>query len=170
MEISVEREINGRKIVINITRELMDDTSYGDGQRFFYGKKTFETTTIIVERGGKKIICKDVFYFRIVKGDSFYDHATKNDDRIYARLGDKYISESVYNDVKSVLDEAMEIADRDIPAEYIEVKKIEEKRKYDAENNLKMKAAYQDEQKNHLGYCERCGTYCYGDCIATGES
>lgn len=82
-------------------------------------------------------------------------------DKGAARLGDIFLSKETWELVKKATEELMK------KAEETEESKIfnaaEEKKQTIIKKNMEENKKLNNQRRKN-GYCEKCGTYCYGDC------
>ena len=165
MEIKIEREIDGLKISIESMKKVVDKKAYADGLNLRLGLETCESTMISIQKNGKKAVCKDINFF--CKLDPVLDKTfIKRNPKAYARFGDSYIGEDIFNAITSVMDEVNARFDSEIDDNFNTVK-ADENTKHDAGmRNLDDISRREAERAAHPGWCEKCHSYCYGDCTA----
>lgn len=164
METTHTKEKDGLKVTVKIEKGTMNKTAYADGHNVPLGKETYNFTFVKIEKGGKSAFTRDLNFFYIVDRS-----AGRNDNlpkEAFARFGDTYISKPVYNTIKAVVDEATAISEKKIDEEYYEVKSIEDSQKADADKNETEILKMETERAKHPGWCDKCYSYCWGDCQA----
>lgn len=165
METTHTKEENGLKVTVTIDQGSMKKTAYADGWNVNLGKKTYDFTSVKIEKGGKSAFVGDLNFFYIVDRT-----AGRNDElpaEAFARFGDSYISEPVYNTIKAAINEAREIADSETNEEYETVKSAEDRKKTakdKARKDYEKKEAADIQRKVNSGFCFNCETWCHGDC------
>jgi hypothetical protein len=162
METTTTKTIDGLTVTVKVTKKVSSKTAYADGWNVDLGKETYENTTITIEKDGKKAFCDDMNFFHVV--DDRYNSIRKQHPQAYARFGDTYISEKVYNTIKEVKDEAEAACQEDV--EFVEIKATEERKKEEQEKEMEKIETMERERQNHPGWCNKCHSYCYGDCEA----
>lgn len=151
------------EVRVSITHDVKDKIVNLDGDVINMGKETFDSIEInlIVDE-----TCAEIGRSvpKLVTEQGYRrDYDRLKAKGVYARLGDTYIGEELYNIIMSVIAEAE--AEFGSDEEYTQVKADEEAR--EAQQAAQDKAAdehYAKQIKN--GLCPKCGTYCYGDCEA----
>lgn len=159
MEKIITKTIDGLTVTVTITKSVNNKKAFSDGWNVDLGKETYENTTITIDKGGVKASCRDLNFFTVLDASS---SVKKQHPQTHARFGDTYISEKIYNDICSVIAEVESLLVDD--QEFIEVKaaenhKKEEQKKEDIKIEKEIKA-----RDSHPGWCNKCGSYCYGDC------
>lgn len=141
----------GKEVEVKIERTLkvQDKIANLDGDKVNLGKETVDTLYITLTVDSK-------FIARSYSGPRQLD-PVKDKNLVakgaYARLGDAYIAEELYNLITLALKEIeTEII---TTTEFAEVKAEEENYRKEEEN-------YNKATRN--GLCPKCRTYCYGDC------
>lgn len=151
-------------IEITLTREVTGKTAYSDGYNLPVGYETYENYEVkMTHKASGKVVWVSG---KPGSGFAFFETANQYNKLpagAYARIGNAYVSEEVYNIAMSMIAELdAEVVKN---AEYQEVEAKEIAREQPAEANLEAVAAkYASEIKN--GLCPKCGSYCYGDCDA----
>lgn len=151
------------QIVATITREVSEKTANLDGDIINLGKEATEYMSIIIKVDGKVWEYTRSAPYAITRQlyGKEYDRMTAKG--IYARFGDKYIGQDLYNLVMEVIAEAD--AQITTTEEYAEIKAEEAKAEARKDEAVRKAAErYQEQLKN--GLCQKCGSYCYGDCQA----
>lgn len=163
--IEITKKIDGVTITVKVERSVDVKKAYADGYNVETGKEAYEAVTMTIEKNGQKVICRPYGTFMIL--DKRFDKITmEKTPQAYARFGDTYISEKLYNDIKSVLDEAMKKADAEVDAEYAEVKAMEKAKAEKAEIEAEKTENLEQSRNSHKGWCNKCHSYCCGDCEA----
>lgn len=151
------KEKNGVKVTVSYEKAVVYADNYNK-----IGASTHNFVKMTIEFNGQKITNNDLGFFSII--DRSVGRNDELDKRAYARFGDHFISEATYKLVKSALDEAK--ADAKESDEYKATKKSEEIRQ-DRENKEDAKyAKITKNREKHVGWCDKCQSYCYGDCQA----
>jgi len=146
----------GQAVEIKLERtiDVQEKIGFADGWNINLGKETIDLTSIEVFVDGK-------FYTRSLGAPGLVDPKFDKSGA-YARLGDMYISQARYSEIMSAIAEMD--AELTTP-EYTEIKTIEIAREQSAELALDAEAAEYARQIEN-GLCQKCDTYCYGDCEA----
>lgn len=144
MNIIKTKENNGIKVTVKATKKYIDVTSYADGWNVKTGKELYENTVVRIEKDGKKAETSKSLIYKLNEKDRI----KKEKPHFYARFGTYYISEEAYNLIKSVLKEVEEEMNEKFG-------EATEKKKYT-----------HSKEKKHFGWCDKCHSYCYGDCEA----
>jgi hypothetical protein len=145
------------EIVIERTLGLEDKISYADGYNINVGQEAIDHLSIKVYVNGK-------FYTRSYSKPSLVN--PKFDRQAaqvgaYARLSDKMIlSRKSYEEIMTAINE---LGDELTTPEYTEF--VTERERIAAEN-AKAAAEMEAQRRQHPGWCEKCQSYCYGDCEA----
>jgi|SRR3990167_8819195 len=153
---------NGNTITVTITRTVSDKVSYSDGWNIPMGREKYESMEISLyhAQAGKT-----------VKGNSvskLYDHNQSDKDArkqgAVAKIGGTgtYLGQKAYDAVMTL------IADTDAECgktdEFAALEREEAERKAAGEENMRRMEAEQREREKHPGWCNKCHSYCYGDC------
>ncbi len=146
---------SGAQIVATVERGVHDKSVYADGQRLNTGKETFHYVTVKIVMNGKVL----------AKGsENFIHELTNKKPNAFARVGDAFVNESVYNSVCEAIAEAEEAIEES--AEIAEVAEEETKKQAKAEKNMAEIEAMEQQRRQNSGWCDKCQSYCYGDCEA----
>lgn len=152
------------EVKVSITHKVKDKTANLDGDIVNLGKETFDSIEIWLIVDGK---CAEFSRYapKLVTEQGYKrDYQQLKAKGVYARLGDTYIGEELYNIIISVIAETE--AEFTTDAEYAEVKNAERAHRAKREALDKAEAEHYTKQIKN-GLCPKCGTYCYGDCEAT---
>lgn len=168
MEITHTKEINGLKITVTITRNVVNNTAYADGWNVDLGKGIYENTAIKLQKGEKSIYTSDLNFFYVLK-DTFGYKPENYHPQAYARLGDSYIGKAAYEAVKNVLAEAEAMADAEQSQEFVDLKTASDAKKAAQDAAFEAELAADAARAKHPGWCDKCHSYCYGDCTASEE-
>jgi len=150
---TIERK-SGSKIELSMTREVVDDIAYADGWNVKTGRRIVELTSITLvlpngRRASGSSINKVSDAKLIAKGG-------------YARVGDAYVSQDAYEVIVAGLAELD--AELGKSKEYIALKTAEANRKTRALENERRMDEERAARRKHVGWCDRCQDYTYGDC------
>jgi hypothetical protein len=157
------KEKNGMKVTVTIEREVKDDNAYADGWNVTTGKRATEFVTVTIEKNGKTACCRDLnFVYRLT--DEY--RGPKTPPKAHARFGDTYISKEVYDTILEAIDEAYEAANADSPEGFAKVEAAREKAAAEENDGDAKYAAIMADRRRHPGWCDKCHSYCYGDCQA----
>jgi len=149
----IKKEKDGLKIRIKIERGVNDETAYADGLNIDPGKNTYEFITIEIEKDGKGVYCRDLSYFYKIEKDEKLPGA-------YARLGDAYITEPIYNTIKDTLNRTIEIADVVNANDYRKLKTQEEAAEIQAEKNATEIEEPEALRRQNPDWRGKCLSYC----------
>ena len=155
--ISKTAETPTAKVAIKLTRNVSDKIADLDGDCFVTGREIYEDYEVTVT---SKINNQSIHTTGKPGGFAFF--APRADGA--ARLGDAYVSREIYDVAIALiaeLDAALPKTDEQLK---IEADQVEAKHMADVE--LDAIAKDEAEQRQHPGWCDKCGSYCYGDCTA----
>jgi hypothetical protein len=146
------------EIKIERTLSVQDKTSYSDGWSVNLGRELVDLTMITVKVNGKE-------FARDFSKPTELTAATR---RFYSKapaaavavIGNNfYLSQPRYEEIKAAI---AEMEAKLTTAEVVEQKAIEaERRRIGDENMARIEA---EAAKRGPGWCDKCGSYCYGDC------
>ena len=156
MDKKITRTIDNITVTVNYTKTVV----YADSNAKL-GASTFENAEMTVEKNGKKAKCNDKNFFYPLRKEEI---ERMGNAMIFARFGNTYVSEPVYNVIKTVLAEAKAACEEPEEFGVVRTKEIArtEKEGREAREYAKIVAA----RKAHPGWCDKCQSYCYGDCQA----
>ena len=157
-----------RKIEITLNRYVSESTRYLDGYEMGTETSTWEEyqVTITSKKTGAKLVTSgkpgDFAFFE--KTDSkFYKNLPAG---TYARISNAYISQDLYDIAMSMIAELD--AELSTDQDYNDLKSAEvaktAKAKHDEGLVDQVEAADNAARQNHPGWCNKCQSYCYGDC------
>ena len=150
------------EVIIERTKEVRDNIVDADGDKVNMGKETVDHLSIEVKAGGKHITRAN--HEPEILNEKFYrNYKELRAKGAYARLGDTYISEEQYDLIMAML--ANIDTELTETPEYKEVKAAEEAKEAAELKALEAEAA-EYKQMVKSGLCQKCGTWCYGDCEA----
>lgn len=157
-------ETKNSTIEIKMTREVQDKVNYMDGHQISTGREAVETLEIKItsKRNGRveRSIRKPEVLNPMFYGN--YDELTAKG--AYARIGNGYISREMYDAITAAISDLdAELGKTD---EQIAIEQAEIERKQIADENLARLEAEYIARQNHSGWCNKCHSYCYGDCEA----
>jgi hypothetical protein len=156
---------NGKDIEITITRtiDVRDKTVNADGHIINLGKETVDRVYIALKVNGKFVTRDYGAPSPITKAAYPKTYKELISKGAYARLGDGYIGEDIYNLIMAAIAEL----DADLaPSQEFEAVKAAEDAKTAAQDAADMAEYNRLEREIKNGLCPKCGTYCYGDCGA----
>ena len=158
---------DGRKveITIEITRNVSDKIAYADGANINIGKETQDLTIIEMTADGKHIT-RSYHAPHILTRESYRNSFDKlTAAGAYARIGDAYVGKENYEAIMEAYNAAVaEInapateEDKAEAAEYETVKTAEVEKETAIVNAKPIKRG--------PGWCDKCQSYCWGDCEA----
>ena len=156
---------SGKKVTVNIeiTQDVQDDISYSDGWNINHGKKTVDTFSAKIIVDGR-LIERTYTEPHVITRQAYrtsYDRMIAAG--VFARIGDTYIKEDLYNLIMVAITEAKAEIAANTTTEYKNVKTAEDQREAIAEAKLEAEAA-EYQQLIDSGMCPKCGSWCYGDC------
>ena len=158
---------DGRKVevTIEITRNVSDKIAYADGANINIGKETQDITTIEMTVNGKHVT-RDYHAPHILTRESYRNSFDKlTAAGAYARLGDAYVGQVNYGQIMDAYNAA--VAEINAPAteeakteeaEYETIKATEVAKENEIINAKPIKRG--------PGWCDKCHSYCWGDCEA----
>lgn len=162
-----KHETKSANIEVELSRKVVDASHYWDGYEIDDGRKISETYEIkITSKANGKVYWSDDGEMTVIDHDNgYYRNAPAG---AHAKVCGVYINEEVYNAIVQMMEEL----DAELPKtdEYLALEAEEKRKKAEterlAEENLNWMAAEHKERTSHPGWCEKCGSYCYGDCEA----
>ena len=161
MKKEITKTVNGTQVNVMVEKTVAQDRAYADGWNVSLRKKSKKSVHISAEKNGRKISTDDLnFFYKLGPQDEW---VLSKYPQAYARLGDNYISEPIYNAVMTALDEADAACQDD---NYDMIKAQEDKAATDRDTSLAAMDKADAEKAKHLGWCNKCQSYCYGDCTA----
>lgn len=151
---------NGQKAVckIEISRKVVDNIAYADGANVTLGKRTSEEIGIIITVDGKVAMTATEAPDVLTKEHYSVTYDSLVAQGAYARLGNAYVNKESYELIMDAIAEinAEFTANKVEAAEYEKVKAVEK---------AKAEKTNIDPEINHgPGWCNKCQSYCYGDC------
>jgi hypothetical protein len=150
-------------VKIERTRGVRGKVANLDGDRVNLGKETYDRLNIELWIDGVNRCRTNQEPSIVTEAGYGNDYKTLKAKGVFARIGDIYIAEELYNVIMGLLAEIE--AELTTTPEYEEVKAQEiAKEEQKKENSLKRAKEHERRIKN--GLCPKCGTYCYGDCGA----
>lgn len=160
MRVEINKEIDGLKIEVKLEKKVVNKSNYADGWNVDAGKEIYEGISVSIEKGGKKASVSNINFFYVLAEDS---RVKAKNPQAHARFGDTYISEKVYRMIKEAIDEAY--SGLEGSGEIKEIEETEKAKELKIENNRKENIE-KDAQREANGYCNKCGSFCHGDCQA----
>ena len=154
-------ETETAKIEIKLTRTVNDKTAYSDGYNIGTGREVYENYDVTITN---KQTGKTMRTYGKPGGFAFFSKPSGKNlpAGAVARIGDTYIGQNTYA-ACMILIAAL---DAELPKsdEQIALEQAEAERKARIEENEKHNEAERRERESHPGWCNRCQSYCYGDC------
>jgi len=159
-------ETKNTTIKVTLNREVQDEISYADGYNIKTGEKVHEMVEVkltVKANGTTRTTTgkvNDMPFLNIYTAEQ--RQARNIPSQAYARFGDSAISEEIYNAIIALINK--------LDAEIGTVdgqKEIETAEKIAVEKQAIENAAIEAEitaRNNHSGWCNKCESYCYGDC------
>ena len=161
MKKEIKKTFENLTVTVNIERTAVDNIAYADGDNIKIGVTPYECIEVSINKDGKKAFTRNTDFIYVLT--TAQKKPLKN-NMIFARFGDTYIGEDVYNKVMLTIADAKKEVPGD--ADYLAAKKAEaDKAAAQIEANKKAAADYADLVASP-GYCTKCGSWCYGDCQA----
>ena len=164
MKATRKYEDKTQSIEITLTRKVIDRVAYMDGYNLPDGREVFEMyeVKLIKKSNGATIkVAGKPGDFAFFKTQGKY--SGKYPAGAHARIGDTYISKDAYDIAMRMITELdAEVGKSD---EQIALEQEAEERRRIGEENLDM-AAEETARRAHPGWCDKCHSYCYGDCEA----
>lgn len=154
-------ETTNATIEITLFRKVTDKIAWLDGHELNSGREVYENyeVTITSKRNGQSIKTYGV------PGDfAFFSRSAKLPEGTYARIGDGYIGQEIYETAMRMIAELdAEIAKTD---EQIALENAEIERQRNRNVATAQDIAEQAERERNPGWCNKCHSYCWGDCEA----
>ena len=155
-------ETKNSKITIKITRSVTDKTAYSDGYNTKIGREVAEYFDIALHS-------KEYGFTKRTSGKRNDYGMPKIDQDAPAgavgRMGNQvWLSREVYDIIIGMMDELEVEVPKTDEQNQIEAEEVERKR-IGQENMDRMSKEHAARQR-HPGWCEKCQSYCYGDCEA----
>jgi hypothetical protein len=148
---------------IERSRGVRDKVANLDGDIVNLGKETYDRLNIEIWVDGVNR-CRTNQGPNVITEQLYRGSYKKLKDKgVFARIGDIYIAEELYNVIMGLLAEIE--AELTTTPEYEEVK-AQETAKEEQKKENSLKRAEEHERRIKNGLCPKCGTYCYGDCGA----
>jgi hypothetical protein len=152
-------------VTITLTREVNDKVAYLDGYNLVTGREVYESYEVTlthkasgkVKRTSGKPGGFAFFTLQPKLGGPYPAGA-------YARVGDTYVSRETYDLAMGMIAELD--AEVGKTADQAELEAAMAERERIAQANLDRMAAEDAARRNHPGWCDKCQSYCYGDCSA----
>lgn len=174
MKKSTRRYEDDTKIMeITLTRGTYEDDNRLDGHLISADTKVYEEYRVVMtnknagatmETTGKP---GDFAFFEVIAGNRYYKNAPAG---AYARIGDAYIGQEAYEIAAKMIAELdAEISDATIATIKAATQAKEEQQKELAAIENEKIVEEEEARRKHPGWCEKCGSYCYGDCSANTD-
>lgn len=151
-------------ITVTLTRTVSNKTAYADGYNIKTGREVYENyeIKIVSKKNGQKMWTTgkpgEFAFLNIITDKS---KITKGG---YARLGDAYISKNLYDIINGIVNELdTEVSKND---EQVALELAAETSKKIGDETAARIEAENRKRNNHTGWCNKCQSYCYGDCEA----
>ena len=129
------------EVIVKLKRYMADDVTNLDGHEINHGSKFNETLEVWIHNAGEKLF---------TRGRNWI-YKTDMDGKPCCRFGDKFLHVDFYDLIISAINEA----EANHP-----VKKITKTESAAKKENFEIA------DQNQFGYCNKCNSYCYGDCSA----
>ena len=140
-------------VTIKIEKSVADKMVNADGDMVNTGKEIVNRISLEMTVNGK-FQTRDTSRPVILTGKAYAKHVAAG---AYARLGDAYVSKQVYDEIISAIASAT--------AEIEQANKTEAKEVI-INTEKAVKSTTANIEKKGYGWCNKCNTYCYGDCTA----
>ncbi len=155
-------------IKVDLDRDVVDKIANLDGHKVNLGREIIESLSvkITLKATGQSVrISGKVGYLPAL--NVYSDTARDKLDlpaKAYARIGDASISNEAYEIIQDLIAQA----DADLPKtdEHIAIETEIADKKAAAKASAARLEKKLEERNNHPGWCNRCTSYCYGDCTA----
>jgi len=154
---------SGAEIEVKLTREVNDDIQYWDGYELNKGRKIYERYDVTIKAYGQTFHGNG--YLRTVKDSPQFHHVPEG---VYARGCDIWLSKQTYDAIaamKQELDEELPKSDEYLTLKAKEIREAKAAKEAEERNIARMEAEHKARQR-HPGWCNKCHSYCYGDCSA----
>ena len=153
---------NGNIITVKLTREVSDKVAYADGYNIKTGREKYERYEISMyhAQSGKTIKTSEVGQlWELSKSDM----EAKKQGAV-AKLGNAYLGEKTY----AVVTKLIAAVDAEVGRsdEFVAFEQAEIERKRIGDENMRRMEDEQRQREKHPGWCNKCHSYCYGDCTA----
>lgn len=156
MKATKEFEIGSASVKVTLTRDIHADNPI---EEFALSKKTYERYEVVLTH----IPTGKIYRATGRKIDQVVETADIPAGA-HAKLGNAYIQKPAYD---AIIAAAAELDAEVIKTEEYKNLEAKEIAKIKSQNaSLDAQEAEDAELKKHFGYCEKCGSYCYGDCQA----
>ena len=154
---TITRE-SGAIISVTVERYITDEVIYADGDNIKTGKKEATTTVAlrITPKGGKSH-----FFRSLPRVLSNHSKDTIGNQDAHAILDGMLMPKELYTAIMAMYEEALAEVDSE---EYQQIQAEEAEEKAQIEANQAEIAEMEAERRAHPGWCDKCGSYCYGDC------
>lgn len=154
-------ETENATIVASLTRQVNDKTAYADGYNLITGRELYQRYEVQLtsKRNGKSILSSHPEIAHLVSKTEKRDKAPTG---AYARLGDAYISQQLYDLIVGMcaqLDAELGKSD-----EWVALEAEAAERKRIGLKNLEQREAEMAERAKNSGWCPICKDWTYGDC------
>lgn len=169
METIKTAETANSTIKVTLTRTVNTETAYLDGYDLPVGRKVYERVEVVItsKRSGASVRTSGepndmpFLYAYTGKSKTERDLMAKGAG---ARCGDANISREIYDLVISLI--AVAAAETPKTDEQVALEQDATERKARGDANLERMAQEDAERREHPGWCDKCHSYCYGDCTA----
>ena len=168
MKTTATTETKNTTITVTLTREVRDVINFADGYNIKTGEEIFEMVEVklTIKANGKSVTLtgkmNDIPMLYKIDDAARKTFARSAPAAAYAKYGDSYISEEVYTAIINLIAKVdAEIGKVDGQEE------IETAEKIAVEKQAIKTAAIEAEitaRNVHSGWCNKCESYCYGDC------
>lgn len=159
MVIKIEKKYDDLSVVVTIDRCIIEYSAIS--------KKTAEIVKIKLRRNDGKTLNGDGSSLYILRDEQHMDAATiKKYPMAYGRFGDSLISKKFYDQISETLQIAIADADKNQSSEYTELIALEADRQKREDERYEKLVEHQLRIENAAGYCKKCGTFCFGDCMS----
>ena len=153
---------NGNIITVKLTREVSDKVAYADGYNLKTGREKYERYEISMyhAQSGKTIKANEISQLWEM---SKRDMEAKKQGAV-VKLGDAYLGQKAYDVLTALILAAnAEVGKSD---EFIALEQAETEKERIGDENMRRMEDEQRQREKHPGWCNKCHSYCYGDCTA----
>ena len=148
----------GAIVTVSVESCVQNATINADGHIIDTGKRSsleFVTVSIITKQG-EKVFSRSL--------PTKYNEREKSITQAFAQVGDSRISEDAYNLIMRLYEQACKNQEKE--EQYNAVQAATEERNMEAEKNAAEIEKMEVARREHSGWCDKCQSYCYGDCAA----
>jgi len=156
---TLTRDTKSATITVKMTRKVVDKTVNLDGHRISSGREIYEDQVITIT---SKANGKQHYGHSLSKIDHDNPAYRNVPAAAYGMVNRVYLGKASYETIAQMIAELdAEIGKTD---EQIELEAEAQRQQEIAQANIDRMAAEYAERRQHPGWCDKCQSYCYGDC------